>query len=280
MKGNLEHNLIILGINMKTSINVKENVKMQYTNEENLVTRSNIHKRYSTNKEGLMNFLFRHYKIDEYFRILELGCGTGIQWEGRIEALPNNCVLILSDFSAKMVEIAKGKFEFYPNVFFKEIDINTIPFGDEQFDIVIANHMLYHIQDLDNALNEVYRVLKKDGIFYSSTNGQKGIRSYLDNMFKEISPDIVAYEDVYNFNLQNGKEILEKHFSKVKRVDYPDSLEVTDVNDLIAWMISTVSISKLKDEDINKAKNYLDNIMKEYGKIEIPKETGLFISTK
>ena len=43
------------------------------------------------------------------------------------------------------------------------------------FEIVIANSMLYHVPEIDKALSEVRRVLKKDGVFYAATSGENGI---------------------------------------------------------------------------------------------------------
>lgn len=80
--------------------------------------------------------------------------------------------------SEGMVDIIRNNYSKYNNVSFKQIDIQDINFLDETFDIIIANHMLYHIPDLQKALHEVKRVLKAVGKFYSTTNGNGGMRTF------------------------------------------------------------------------------------------------------
>ncbi len=43
------------------------------------------------------------------------------------------------------------------------IDLTSLNFDDEYFDVIICNHVLEHIPDDIKALKEIYRVLKKDG---------------------------------------------------------------------------------------------------------------------
>lgn len=50
------------------------------------------------------------------YRILELGCGNGNQWEGHIDKLPAFCTLILSDFSEGMVNVVWEKYSCNKNV--------------------------------------------------------------------------------------------------------------------------------------------------------------------
>lgn len=45
----------------------------------------------------------------------------------------------------------------------KEVNIQDIPFPDNYFDFVIANHVLEHVDDDIKALSELYRVLKVGG---------------------------------------------------------------------------------------------------------------------
>ncbi len=42
-------------------------------------------------------------------------------------------------------------------------DICNLPFEDEEFDVILCNHVLEHIQDDGKAMNELYRVMKKGG---------------------------------------------------------------------------------------------------------------------
>lgn len=42
-------------------------------------------------------------------------------------------------------------------------DITNLSFKDNSFDIIICSHVLEHVQDDDNALKELYRILKKEG---------------------------------------------------------------------------------------------------------------------
>lgn len=263
-----------------STMNKEENVKNQYSDDKNLAIRTKLHLKYSTNKQGFVPWLFDKYEFSENFNILELGCGNGFQWENSIENLPKSCSLTLSDFSEGMVDIVRNKYSKYNNVSFKQIDIQDISFPDKTFDIIIANHMLYHIPDLQKALSEVKRVLKPEGKFYSATNGNGGMRTFLHNALKHVDPDTKAFTQEFSFNLQNGYEILSDHFSKVKRIDFEDSLSITETQDLIDWMKSTISIASYSEKDIDGLFDYFEEIRKKHGVINIEKECGLFISTK
>jgi ubiquinone/menaquinone biosynthesis C-methylase UbiE len=262
-------------------INQTENVKQQFSDDKNLTIRINFYKKYSTNKLGFTLWLFDKYDFAENNSILELGCGNGGQWEGRIERLPKDCKLFLSDFSDSMVSTVKEKFFQLPeNVYSQIIDIQAIPFGDESFDVVIANHMLFHVPDLDKALSEVQRVLKIGGCFYSATDGNGGMRPFLHNAIKKIDPESRAFTEKIPFSLQNGREILIRYFAFVERFDYDNVLAITETQDLMEWLKSTITISGYSEENLVDLYEYFEAIRIREGAINIPRETGLFVSIK
>jgi len=170
--------IIFIGSTVMPAINDIESVKDQYKDDSNLSIRAKLHAKYSTNKQGFVPWLFEKYEFSKGYRILELGCGNGLQWENRIEQLPEGCILILSDLSEGMVKIVWEKYSNHKNFLAQQIDIQNIPFPDNCFDVVIANHMLYHVPDMQKAFSEVKRVLKIGGKFYSSSNGNGGMRTF------------------------------------------------------------------------------------------------------
>lgn len=257
-----------------------DNVKKQYSNDKNLSIRTNLHIKYSTNTQGFVPWLFEQYNFAANFAILELGCGNGGLWEGRIESMPLGSNLVLSDFSNGMVKIVEKKYRIYNNVSAKQINIEDIPYQGRKFDVIIANHMLYHVPNLTKALSEVSRILKKDGKFYCTTNGKDGMTAYLKHAIRRINPNSTSFTQEIPFNLENGQGILERHFDSVKRLDYEDSLRITNTQDLIEWIKSTLSITSHNDIDIAELYHYFENIRKSKGVIEIPKECGLFTCMK
>lgn len=257
-----------------------ENVKEQYKDDSKLSVRLKLHEKYSTNKQGLIPWLFEKYKFSNGFRILELGCGNGEQWNGHIESLPLDCRLVLTDFSEGMVKIVREKYSDNPFITTRQVDIQNIPFPDNDFDVVIANYMLYHVPDLPKALLEVKRVLRSGGVFYAATNGSGGMTAYLHNAIKQVNPKINAFANKFSFDLQNGKEILSGYFDDVIRCDYEDSLSVTETNDLMDWIRSAFDIEDYSENDLDGIYDYFEGIRQKEGAINIPKETGLFISAK
>lgn len=180
-----------------------------------------------------------------------------------------------------MVKNVWEKYSNHNNLLVQNIDIQDIPFPDNCFDVVIANHMLYHVPDLSKALSEVRRILKSGGKFYSATNGNGGMRPYLHNAFKEVNPELnTTFTKNFSFNLQNGSEILSGFFNDVQRCDYEDSLSITETQDLIDWLKSTITIASYSENDLYGFYDYFEGIRQKEGAINIPKETGLFISTK
>ena len=120
-----------------SDINDKTVVEKQYATSTNLNTRISIHDKYSTNKQGFGNWIFSHYEIDDGARVLELGCGPGSMWKGH-EALIKKCSqLVLSDFSDAMVETTRQTVGAHPNITYRSIDIQNIPYDTATFDAVI-----------------------------------------------------------------------------------------------------------------------------------------------
>ena len=44
-----------------------------------------------------------------------------------------------------------------------KMDVHNIPFKDNEFNVVICNHVLEHVKDDKKVMEEFYRVMKKGG---------------------------------------------------------------------------------------------------------------------
>ena len=250
-------------------------VKQQYATPKNLNTRISIHDKYSTNKMGFGNWIVSNYRLEKGMSVLELGCGTGDMWKKREKLISTCNKLILSDFSEGMVATAKDNIGNYDNVEYRVIDIQDIPYENETFDVVIANMMLYHVPDIEKGLSEVRRVLKRGGCFYCATYGEHGIIEYLS---KILSAYGVEDNINKNFTLQNGYEILRKKFSKVEKLEYIDSLAVTNVEDMVGYIYSLSSMTSLSIVPKQEIKDILMNHTAN-GILHVPKEYGMFIAS-
>lgn len=82
-----------------------------------------------------------------------------------------------------------------------------------------------------------------------------------------------------NFTLQNGCEILKEHFSEVQRLDYADSLAVTDIDDMLDYIESLANMSQAAAVGRSTLKRVLENAMRD-GVLHVPKEYGMFICRK
>ncbi len=98
--------------------------------------------------------------------ILDLGCGTG-HWTKIFSKRGYSVVGI--DISPEMLEIAKK--EGLENLILS--DIRQVPFKDNSFGTVTSFWTLQHmltLNDLKSALNEMYRLVKKDGTIIIGDN--------------------------------------------------------------------------------------------------------------
>ena len=72
--------------------------------------------------------------------------------------------VVATDISVNSLKILQERFNKYINLSIKTADIESLPFKDEEFDIVCSAGVLSY-GDPDKIRSEVYRVLKKGGIF-------------------------------------------------------------------------------------------------------------------
>lgn len=102
------------------------------------------------------------------FTLLDLCTGTG-DLAGILKKEYPNARVIGVDFSENMLEIARKK---HPNIEFLQTDVTHLPLEDESFDLCIISFGLRNIENMEKALTEIYRVLKKDGYFINLDLGK------------------------------------------------------------------------------------------------------------
>ncbi len=256
----------------------KTMIREQYKNTDHLKLRKSLHEKYSVNRTGFQRWMFDQYPFRAGRKILELGSGRGELWNNyfEIDTFQNlKMDIILSDFSDGMIEHLHRNFSDR-GISVRKIDITDIPFGENAFDLIIANSMLYHVKDIDLALSEVRRVLKKDGLFFCSTFGTNGMMRYLYRALDELG---IPYDHESNisFTLQNGMQLLEKQFNRVERRDYEDALEITDVEDYLEYIYSMASMQGLDRGKYDILLKYF-NSRKINGCLHVPKEYGMFVA--
>lgn len=209
----------------------QQSLAIQYGTSANLAARIELHQRCSTNAYGLQRWIFDRLGLASGMRVLEIACGTGSLWRENLDRLPQGLRPVLSDFAMSMIETTRAVIPTR----FVNCALPSLPFRDESFDLVIANHMLYHVTDRQQGLGEIRRVLSRGGRFFATTNGVDHLRELKDLMtrFAIEGSDISS-----TFTLENASEQLRPVFGEVERDDYPDSLQVTDAELVLSYVAS------------------------------------------
>lgn len=273
---NLSWNMILSLVQLS---NEETNIIEQYKNAKNLNDRISLHEKYSTNSQGWFNWLFEKIDFSKVNRLLELGCGNGKLWqENKIDL--RNREIFLSDISEGMVEEVRNKLGSDFNCIVA--DAEKIPFKDAYFDSIIANHVLFYLNDLNQGLKEIRRVLRPNGDLYCSTYGSRHMKEITDIVQNFDSRINLSNHSLYDvFGLENGESILKQYFTSVQRMDYQDSLEITESKPLIDYIMSCHgNQNEILGPRLSEFKEYIEELLQKDGKIVVTKQAGLFLCVK
>lgn len=259
---------------------MERSLKTQYQNAANISARIRLHREYSVNPKGWFPWLLEQCELHEGMRILEIGCGNGALWSENREWIPEHMQVVLSDKSDGMLRDVQRELGEDERFSYERFDCNEIPYGEAEFDLVIANHVLFYCEDIPQVLSECKRVLRPNGQFLCSTYGRNHMKE-ITQLVQRFNKDIVLSADCLyeHFGLENGAEILRAFFPEAEEHIYKDAIEIDEPESLISYILSCHgNQNQLLLDQYKEFCEFVSQQMR--GGFHITKEAGAFICKK
>ena len=249
--------------------------KQQFLDNSPLDVRIQFHERYNTVKPEWFIWLFDQYQFNDHDCVLEVACGQGTLWRKNQKRIPKDISISLTDLSDKMVA-SSVDLQSLPQI--KEVqtaDVHHLPFPDNTFNVVIANHLFMYFDDLESVLKEISRVLKPNGRLYASTIS-KYHNLELENLLKQFNPRANMGQKPLTdqFSLENGKKKLSAHFKNITKNERQIPYFIDDPEMLCQYIYSTRwigNIQEILDDRYDDFKKFVEK--------EMLKQNGLFETT-
>lgn len=264
------------------AVQAEENWGEQYRTSTRLQTRIHLYDKFSTNPLGWHRWLFDRLEPAPDARILEVGCGDGTFWLRNADRIPAGWRVTLTDLSNGMVEAARSRLGNEPRFVFLPADVQRLPFHEEQFDLVLANNMLYHVADLPLAVSEIHRVLKPGGKLCASTMSTRHLQE-LEDIAVSFDPDLRVLDPaISRFHFDNGAAYLSPYFTDLRLLQYQDELMVNEAEPLLEYMTSTPmnARDKLVGPALARFREHVERLLKQAGTLRMTKENGIFTGRK
>lgn len=113
-------------------------------------------------------------------RVLDLGCGTGYGSAILAEAAKS---VVAIDISREAIAYAREKYS-QPGIHYLVANCNQLPVGSGSQDLVVCFEVVEHLSEQERLLDEISRVLNRDGLLVISTPN----RLYYTEERQEINP--------------------------------------------------------------------------------------------
>jgi SAM-dependent methyltransferase len=192
-------------------------VQWEYASEERLRTRNAIY-RELTDGPDIEDAAFQAVAEARPSYVLDAGCGIGDIGVRISDELGARVVAV--DTSPRMVQIARER-----GLEAQLADVQQLPFGDGEFDCVLAAWMLYHVPDREAALSEFARVLKPGGRLVAATLAEENVSEIWDLLDEPWRRSI-------SFDRHNGAAQLEPWFRDIERRDIDVTLTIPNADEL------------------------------------------------
>ena len=208
-----------------------DDISKRYDNLNQILT-FGLHKRW---RNRAINLIDNNPK-----KILDIATGTADFAIAAINLNPKKIIGI--DISKQMIEIGNEKIK--KNNISNKIDLivadsENIPFPDNYFDAVTIGFGVRNFENLDKAMSEAYRVLKKNGcivIMEPSIKNNKALKVLFEIYFKTIVTNI-GYLFSKNFSAYNYLSESVKEFADSKTF-----LKILSDNNFIKCIHKTYSL--------------------------------------
>ncbi len=262
-------------------------VRRMYSSENALRTRQDIHDQFSLPAIDYPQWALSNVSWRGDERVLDVGCGPGRWFAPLIESLPAVEYTGVDLFPVMVV----GHPQHDRLV---QADAAYLPFAAQQFDVVMANHMLFHVDDPEKAVVECARVLKPDGFLMATTNSVTTMPQLQTLIRRAITllmpPGATAMHipahHTDNFTLESGTRLLARHFYAVVRYDLPGTLVFPAVEPVIAYLESTRMVRETElptgvnwDDVMLIVREQVNRVIDHFGQLEVQKLSGLLVAT-
>lgn len=218
-------------------------LRNQYADNRYLRVRQEIHENYTFPPTNFPAWALDRAEWGSPTRILDVGTGTGRYYPLIHERLPNTHYYGF-DSSPGMLQDHAASEKLIVG------DAQRLPFASKSFDVVMANHMLFYVANIEGALDEMKRVLVDGGILMTAANSVQTMPEFqalfrralllLSEYVRPNSPYLVP--PFTSYTLENGVRRLARHFFAVVRHDLPNALVFQEVEPVISYLDSMRTI--------------------------------------
>ena len=169
----------------------------------------------------VLDYLFT-YMQPEHPHMLDVGCGTGIV----TRQLSKYGAVTGTDIDERMIGRAKLHDD---GITYITAPTEVLPFEDSTFDIVTAFSSFHWFANME-ALSEMRRVLKEDGILFIANRNQTGdIKREYTEILKTFTsgqlPNIKKNYDPVQLIQEKFKSVVEKEFQTIEQLSVEKTLK-------------------------------------------------------
>jgi ubiquinone/menaquinone biosynthesis C-methylase UbiE len=204
--------------------------------------------------------------------VLEVGAGTGLLWT-RV-ALRDRC-LTRADFSAAW----SVRLRTIPGARVLRCDAARLPFQDASLDTVIADHMLYHLDDPEVALREFARVLRPGGRLATATNGRSHLTELMALAAEVGRTDVRLATHQSDYSAEAAPDLVARHFAAATVERYHGDLAVPAPEPILA-ALSSLGHHPLTPDESAAVRRVVQTAIDAEGAYRIGKHTVLITATR
>ena len=146
--------------------------------------------------------------------LIDVACGTGDIGKLYSIATENNSNILSVDPNINMINKAKSRLATFSNIKFKVCSAEHLDIKDETFDFYTISFGLRNTSNLEKAISEAFRVLKKGGRFicleFSKINNEhlNLIYKNYSKIIPEIGRRIVGKKEPYEYLVKSIEQFL------------------------------------------------------------------------